>query len=69
VGDWIEIVEGNVPHPSGTVADMNLMFVTLEETTEDASIMRVQIPNVLVFQKVIRCIPPPALDERESFFG
>jgi small-conductance mechanosensitive channel len=69
VGDWIEIVEGQQPHPAGTVADMNLMFITLEEKAADASIVRVQIPNTLVFQKVIRCIPPPELHERESFFG
>jgi small-conductance mechanosensitive channel len=69
VGDWIEIVEGNVPHPCGVVTDMTLMFVTLEEKAEDGSIVRVQIPNTLVFQKVVRCVPPPELEERESFFG
>jgi small-conductance mechanosensitive channel len=69
VGDWIEIVEGTVPHPCGTVADMTLMFVTLEERAEDGAMVRVQIPNTLVFQKVIRCVPPPDLHERESFFG
>jgi small-conductance mechanosensitive channel len=69
VGDWIEIVEGTVPHPSGVVGDMNLMFVTLDQKGEDGNVARVQIPNTLVFQKVIRCVPPPELDERESFFG
>lgn len=69
VGDWIEIIEGPSPHPQGTVADMNLMFVTLETQGGASSIIRVQIPNTLVFQKVVRCVTPPTVEDRESFFG
>ncbi len=54
VGDTIEVLEGGAPFPRGRVLDMNLLFVSLEESLPDGHSAQLQIPNTLFFQKVVR---------------
>ncbi len=54
VGDHIQLLEGSTPNPSGQVVDMNLLFVTLQEQSDDGTVYQLQIPNSLFFQKVVR---------------
>lgn len=66
VGDEIEVIEGSAPFPRGKVVDMNLLFVTLEETAEDRS-AQLQIPNTLIFQKIVRRLSMREV-ENQSFY-
>ena len=68
VGDTIELLDsGDKPGARGRVVDINLLYTTLEDSLADGSGTLLQIPNALVFQRVVRRwkagLPvPPALD-------
>ncbi len=67
VGDRIEVLEGSAPHPQGNVSNLNLLFVTLEDRTEDGTLVQLQVPNTLFFQKVVRRVMSSG-PRSESFF-
>jgi small-conductance mechanosensitive channel len=67
VGDRIEVLEGSAPYPQGKVLDLNLLFVTLEERTEEGTLVQVQVPNTLFFQKVVRRVMSGG-QRSDSFF-
>jgi len=57
VGDHIELLDANTekPGPQGRVIDINLLYITLEDTSAPPDERRwLQIPNALVFQRVVR---------------
>ena len=68
VGDTIELLDsGDKPGARGRVVDINLLYTTLEDSLADGSGTLLQIPNTLIFQRVVRRwrvgLPvPPALD-------
>ena len=68
VGDTIELLDsGDKPGARGRVVDINLLYTTLEDSLSDGSGTLLQIPNALVFQRVVRRwkagLPvPPVLD-------
>lgn len=74
VGDWVEVIEGPAPHPSGFLVDMNLFFVSLAdrpaaEVEGGQPACFVRIPNTLFFQKIVRCrSAEPGADESKQFF-
>ena len=64
IGDYIEVLDtAEKPGAKGRVVDINLIYTTLED--HDAAAGQpawLQIPNSLVFQRVVRCfrgVPPP----------
>ena len=64
IGDYIEVLDtAEKPGAKGRVVDINLLYTTLED--HDAAAGQpawLQIPNALVFQRVVRCfrgVPPP----------
>ena len=68
VGDTIELLDsGDKPGARGRVVDINLLYTTLEDSLADGSGTLLQIPNTLIFQRVVRRwqagLPvPPVLD-------
>jgi len=55
LGDLVELVESfEKPIVKGRVIDINLLYTTLEETSESGTGAIVQVPNSLFFQKVVR---------------
>ena len=68
VGDTIELLDsGDKPGARGRVVDINLLYTTLEDSLSDGSGTLLQIPNSLIFQRVVRRwkagLPvPPVLD-------
>lgn len=55
VGDTIELLDtAEKPGARGRVLDINLLYTTLEDSTADASGSLLQIPNALIFQRVVR---------------
>ena len=55
VGDQLEVVESaDKPGVKGRVVDINLLYTTLEDVSEDSRGALLQIPNTLFFQKVVR---------------
>ena len=55
VGDQLEVVESaDKPGVKGRVVDINLLYTTLEDVSEDGRGALLQIPNTLFFQKVVR---------------
>ena len=55
LGDMVELVESfEKPVVKGRVIDINLLFTTLEESSESGTGAIVQVPNSLFFQKVLR---------------
>lgn len=69
LGDHIELLDAaDKPGARGEVVDINLLYVTLEDATAAQPGVLLQIPNVLVFQKVIRRWKggPPRLPAREQ---
>lgn len=55
LGDLVELVESfDKPIVKGRVTDINLLYTTLEEVTENGTGAIVQVPNSLFFQKVVR---------------
>ena len=66
VGDTIELIDtGDKPGSRGRVHDINLLYTTLEDsTTREGTGALLQIPNALIFQRVVRRwragVPVPA---------
>lgn len=55
LGDVVELVENfDKPIVKGRVTDINLLYTTLEESSEGGTAAIVQVPNSLFFQKVLR---------------
>lgn len=55
LGDLVELVESfDKPIVKGRVIDINLLYTTLEESSESGTGAIVQVPNSLFFQKVVR---------------
>ena len=64
VGDTIELLDNaEKPGALGKVVDINLLYITLEDhTAPSGQAAWLQIPNALVFQRVVRRfqgVPPP----------
>ena len=59
VGDTIELLDtAEKPGARGRVVDINLLYTTLQEGTPEAPGTLLQIPNALIFQRVLRRWPP-----------
>lgn len=55
LGDLVELVESfDKPIVKGRVIDINMLYTTLEESSESGTGAIVQVPNSLFFQKVLR---------------
>lgn len=55
LGDTVELVESfDKPIVKGRVIDINLLYTTLEESSDSGTGAIVQVPNSLFFQKVLR---------------
>ncbi len=55
LGDLVELLEnGDKPGLKGRVADINLVYTTLDETGDAANGTTLQLPNSLFFQRVLR---------------
>lgn len=55
VGDTIELLDNaEKPGALGKVVDINLLYTTLEDISEANVGAQVQIPNALIFQRVLR---------------
>ena len=55
VGDQLEVLESaDKTGVKGRVVDINLLYTTLEDVSEDSRGALLQIPNTLFFQKVVR---------------
>ncbi|OXR50268.1 hypothetical protein PuT2_03860 [Pusillimonas sp. T2] len=63
LGDYVEILDtAEKPGAKGEVVDISLLYVTLRDATEENAGALLQIPNALVFQRVVRRWkggPPP----------
>ena len=64
IGDYIEVLDtAEKPGAKGRVVDINLLYTTLEDhDAADGQPAWLQIPNALVFQRVVRRfqgVPPP----------
>ena len=74
LGDHVELLDSaEKPGARGEVVDINLLYVTLEDATASQPGVLLQIPNSLIFQKVMRRWPagsrqsrPALADERET---
>lgn len=55
IGDVIEVLDtADTGGPRGRVIDINLLYTTLEDVSPHTSGTLLQIPNTLVFQRVVR---------------
>lgn len=55
VGDYIELLDtAEKPGALGRVIDINLLYITLEESGAPRAGTLIQIPNALIFQRVLR---------------
>ena len=55
LGDYIEIIDSaDKPGARGRVIEINMLFTTLEDHDAPEPGTRVQVPNTLVFQRVVR---------------
>jgi small-conductance mechanosensitive channel len=55
LGDYIEVLDtAEKPGAKGRVIDINMLYTTLEEFDAPGAGNRIQIPNTLVFQRVVR---------------
>jgi len=55
VGDYIEVLDtAEKPGAKGRVVDINLLYITLEDQTPGHGEAWLQIPNALIFQRVVR---------------
>ena len=70
LGDYIELLDtADKPGAKGRVIDINMLYTTLEEMGPPGAAARVQVPNTLVFQRVVRRwqgVPPPLDTETEQ---
>jgi small-conductance mechanosensitive channel len=60
VGDYVEVLDtAEKPGAKGQVVDINLLYTTLEDfQSPSGSPAWLQIPNALIFQRVLRRWPP-----------
>ena len=69
LGDYIELLDtADKPGAKGRVIDINMLYTTLEEFDAPGAGNRIQIPNSLVFQRVVRRwhgVPSSLLAEAE----
>ena len=72
LGDYIEVLDtAEKPGAKGRVIDINMLYTTLEEFDAPGTGNRLQIPNSLVFQRVVRRwhgVPPPGVIGTDSNF-
>ncbi|SHH63340.1 mechanosensitive ion channel domain-containing protein [Pollutimonas bauzanensis] len=55
LGDHVEILDtAEKPGARGEVVDISLLYVTLRDSTEEHPGALLQIPNALVFQRIVR---------------
>ena len=55
IGDHVEILDtAEKPGAKGRVVDVNLLYTTLEEFNTPPGSAWIQIPNALIFQRVVR---------------
>ncbi len=55
LGDYIEVLDtAEKPGAKGRVIDINLLYTTLEDFDTGADSALLQIPNTLIFQRVVR---------------
>ncbi|MDB5895977.1 MAG: mechanosensitive ion channel protein MscS, partial [Rhodoferax sp.] len=55
IGDYIEIIDsGEKPGARGRVIDINMLFTTLLDVDAAEPNVQLQIPNTLIFQKMVR---------------
>jgi len=55
IGDHIELLDsGDKPGALGRVVDINMLYTTLEDATAPEPGTLLQIPNALIFQRVVR---------------
>ena len=55
LGDGIELMDAaDKPGPRGRVVDINLLYTTLEEADSATAGTLLQIPNALIFHRVLR---------------
>jgi len=55
LGDHVEILDtAEKPGARGEVVDINLLYITLEDSTAAQPGVLLQIPNSLIFQRVVR---------------
>ncbi len=55
LGDHVEILDtAEKPGAKGEVVDISLLYVTLRDSTEEHPGAFLQIPNTLVFQRIVR---------------
>ena len=70
LGDYIELLDtADKPGAKGRVIDINMLYTTLEEFDAPGAGNRIQIPNSLVFQRVVRRwhgVPSSLLAEAEQ---
>ncbi|GAB2727906.1 mechanosensitive ion channel family protein [Melaminivora jejuensis] len=73
LGDHIELLESaDKPGALGRVVDINLLYTTLEDATAPEPGTLLQIPNALIFQRVLRRwragmpVPPERLQPPEA---
>lgn len=73
IGDHVEILDtAEKPGAKGRVVDVNLLYTTLEEFNTPPGSAWIQIPNALIFQRVVRRwsgeppAPTPLTAEQEA---
>ena len=70
LGDHVEILDtAEKPGAKGEVVDINLLYITLEDATAGQPGVLLQIPNALIFQRVMRRWrggPPRAIAEKRD---
>lgn len=55
LGDHVEILDtAEKPGARGEVVDINLLYVTLEDATASRPGVLLQVPNALIFQRIVR---------------
>ena len=55
IGDHVEVLDtAEKPGAKGRVVDVNLLYTTLEEFNTPPGSAWIQIPNALIFQRVLR---------------
>ena len=55
LGDYVEILDtAEKPGAKGEVVDISLLYVTLQDSSEEHPGALLQIPNALVFQRIVR---------------
>lgn len=55
LGDHVEILDtAEKPGARGEVVDINLLYITLEDATASRPGVLLQVPNALIFQRIVR---------------